>query len=77
MVTNIHRRGNCSVVCMQRLPYDLDRGALEPDTVQGYAVNRDLEAMRAARTVLYDSVGAGMTRSSFLVRGGSENRECQ
>ncbi|MBW2090863.1 MAG: hypothetical protein JRI34_01915, partial [Deltaproteobacteria bacterium] len=23
MVTNIHRRGNCSVVCMQRLPYDL------------------------------------------------------
>jgi hypothetical protein len=70
MVTNIHRRGNCSVVCMQRLPYDLERWALEPDTVQGYAVNRDLEAMRAARTVLYDSVGAGMTRSSFLVRRG-------
>lgn len=71
MATNIHRRGNCSVVCMQRLPYDLERGALELDTVQGYTVNRDLAAMRTARTVLYDSVGAGMTRSSFLVRRAS------
>jgi 3-oxoacyl-[acyl-carrier-protein] synthase III len=74
MVTNIHRRGNCSVVCMQRLPYDLERGALEPDTVQGYAVNRDLETMRRAKTVLYDSVGAGMTRSSFLIRRATDDR---
>ena len=23
LITNVHERGNCSVVCMQRLPYDL------------------------------------------------------
>ncbi|NIS37740.1 hypothetical protein GWN26_01360, partial [Candidatus Saccharibacteria bacterium] len=40
MVTNIHERGNCSVVCMQRLPYDLLRGTLRPDNIQGYAVNQ-------------------------------------
>jgi 3-oxoacyl-[acyl-carrier-protein] synthase III len=68
MVTNIHLRGNCSVVCMQRLPYDLERGALAPDTIQGFAVNRSLERLRQARLILYDSVGAGMTRSSFLRR---------
>ncbi|MBI5578210.1 MAG: hypothetical protein HY895_03575 [Deltaproteobacteria bacterium] len=68
MVTNIHERGNCSVVCMQRLPYDLARGALTPDTIQGFPVNRNLERLRQARTILYDSVGAGMTRSSFLRR---------
>jgi 3-oxoacyl-[acyl-carrier-protein] synthase III len=68
MVTNIHTRGNCSVVCMQRLPYDLARGALTPDTIQGFPVNRNLESLQNARTVLYDSVGAGMTRSSFLLR---------
>jgi 3-oxoacyl-[acyl-carrier-protein] synthase III len=68
MVTNIHERGNCSVVCMQRLPYDLARGALTPDTIQGFSVNRNLERLREARTILYDSVGAGMTRSSFLRR---------
>lgn len=66
MVTNIHERGNCSVVCMQRLAYDLGRGALLPDRIQGYAVNRNVEALRSARRVLYDSVGSGMTRSSFL-----------
>ena len=68
MVVNIHERGNCSVVCMQRLPYDLARGALTPDTIQGFPVNRNLERLRQARTILYDSVGAGMTRSSFLLR---------
>jgi 3-oxoacyl-[acyl-carrier-protein] synthase III len=68
MVTNIHERGNCSVVCMQRLPYDLARGALTPDTIQGFPINRNLERLRHARTILYDSVGAGMTRSSFLLR---------
>ena len=68
MVTNIHVRGNCSVVCMQRLPYDLERGALQPDTIQGYAVNQNLENLRQAKTILYDSIGAGMTRSSFLQR---------
>ena len=68
MVINIHVRGNCSVVCMQRLPYDLARGALEPDTIQGFPVNRNTEGLRAARLILYDSVGAGMTRSSFLRR---------
>lgn len=68
MVTNIHLRGNCSVVCMQRLPYDLARGALKPDTIQGLAVNRSLDRLKYARTILYDSVGAGMTRSSFLRR---------
>jgi hypothetical protein len=68
MVVNIHERGNCSVVCMQRLPYDLARGALQPDTIQGFPVNRNLERLRDARLVLYDSVGAGMTRSSFLLR---------
>jgi 3-oxoacyl-[acyl-carrier-protein] synthase III len=77
MVTNIHRRGNCSVVCMQRLPYDLGHGALEPDTVQGYAVNRSLATMKKARTVLYDSVGAGMTRSSFLIRRAPDGLEPQ
>ncbi len=68
MVTNIHVRGNCSVVCMQRLPHDLARNALQPDTIQGFAVNRNLKALQAANLILYDSVGAGMTRSSFLRR---------
>jgi hypothetical protein len=68
MVVNIHERGNCSVVCMQRLPYDLARGALQPDTIQGFPINRNLQQLRNARLVLYDSVGAGMTRSSFLLR---------
>jgi 3-oxoacyl-[acyl-carrier-protein] synthase III len=68
MVTNIHLRGNCSVVCMQRLPYDLQRGILRPDKIQGYDVNRNLEGLKHARTILYDSIGAGMTRSSFLQR---------
>ncbi len=68
MVTNIHLRGNCSVVCMQRLPYDLARGALKPDTIQGLAVNRNVDRLRDAGLTLYDSVGAGMTRSSFLRR---------
>jgi 3-oxoacyl-[acyl-carrier-protein] synthase III len=66
MVTNIHRRGNCSVVSMQRLPYDLMRGALEPDTVQGFAVNCNLPELRKAKRILRDSVGAGMTRSAVL-----------
>ncbi len=66
MVTNIHVRGNCSVVCMQRLPYDLLRGALRPDTIQGYPVNQNLEKLKHAKTILYDSIGAGMTRSSFI-----------
>ena len=68
MVTNIHLRGNCSVVCMQRLPYDLQRGALSPDEIQGYPVNQNLEKLKQAKTILYDSIGAGMTRSSFLER---------
>jgi 3-oxoacyl-[acyl-carrier-protein] synthase III len=70
MVTNIHERGNCSVVCMQRLPYDLARGRLTPDTIQGFEVNRNLRRLKDARLLLYDSVGAGMTRSSFLRRAG-------
>ena len=68
MVTNIHVRGNCSVVCMQRLPYDLARGALGPDNIQGFSVNQNLENLKQAKTVLYDSIGAGMTRSSFIQR---------
>ena len=68
MVTNIHVRGNCSVVCMQRLPYDLQRGALQPDTIQGFSVNQNLENLSHAKTILYDSIGAGMTRSSFIER---------
>ena len=68
MVTNIHVRGNCSVVCMQRLPYDLARGALGPDNIQGFSVNQNLENLRRAKTILYDSIGAGMTRSSFIQR---------
>lgn len=68
MVINIHERGNCSVVCMQRLPYDLQRGVLAPDWIQGYAINDNLDQLQQARTVLYDSVGAGMTRSSFVLK---------
>jgi 3-oxoacyl-[acyl-carrier-protein] synthase III len=66
MPTNIHRRGNCSVVCMQRLPYDLQRDALSPDTIQGFPINRNLNGLKSAKRIVYDSVGAGMTRSSFL-----------
>jgi len=66
MVTNIHERGNCSVVCMQRLPYDLQQGALKADSVQGYPVNRSLDNLKDAHIILFDSVGAGMTRSSIL-----------
>jgi len=68
MATNIHIRGNCSVVCMQRLPYDLQRGALRPDTIQGFGINQNLEKLRQAKTIVNDSVGAGMTRSAFLQR---------
>jgi hypothetical protein len=68
MVTNVHERGNCSVVCMQRLPYDLMRGALQADELQGFKINGNLDRLRAAKLILNDSVGAGMTRSSFLQR---------
>jgi 3-oxoacyl-[acyl-carrier-protein] synthase III len=68
MVTNIHVRGNCSVVCMQRLPYDLEHGKLRADKIQGYPINQNLEKLRHAKTTLYDSIGAGMTRSSFIQR---------
>lgn len=68
MVMNVHTRGNCSVVCMQRLPYDLARGALQPDAIQGFTVNNNTDNLKKARLVLYDSVGAGMTRSSFLLK---------
>jgi 3-oxoacyl-[acyl-carrier-protein] synthase III len=66
MVNNIHTRGNCSVVCMQRLPYDLEQHALTPDTVHGFPINRNLDKLQNAKKILYDSVGSGMTRSSFL-----------
>jgi 3-oxoacyl-[acyl-carrier-protein] synthase III len=68
MITNIHTRGNCSVVSMQRLPYDLQRGALEEDMIQGYPVNRNLQNLKSSKIILNDSVGAGMSRSSFLQR---------
>jgi 3-oxoacyl-[acyl-carrier-protein] synthase III len=68
MVTNIHTRGNCSVVAMQRLPYDLKRGTLEEASVQGYPVNRNIEKLKSSKIILSDSVGAGMCRSSFLQR---------
>ena len=57
MVTHIHERGNCSVVCMQRLLYDLECGALQPDKIQGYAINQILENSQHAKTILYDSIG--------------------
>ncbi len=68
MVTNVHERGNCSIVCMQRLPYDLQRGALNPDSIQGFAINRNLHGLKRANLTLNDSVGAGMTRSAFVHR---------
>ena len=66
MITNLHERGNCSVVCMQRLPYDLKRGALRADEIQGFKINQNLDCLRQAKVILNDSVGAGMTRSSFI-----------
>ena len=66
MITNIHERGNCSVVCMQRLPYDLKRGVLKENIVQGYRVNRNIDNLKDAKIILSDSVGSGMTRSSVL-----------
>jgi hypothetical protein len=68
LITNVHERGNCSVVCMQRLPYDLKRGTLQEDTLQGFKINANLEQLKKARMILNDSVGAGMTRSAFLQR---------
>ncbi len=68
LITNVHERGNCSVVCMQRLPYDLNRGTLEPDMLQGFKINANVEQLKKARLILFDSVGAGMTRSAFLQR---------
>jgi hypothetical protein len=68
MITNIHYRGNCSVTCMQRLPYDLQRGALKADTIQGYPINRNLENLKKASLILNDCVRPGMTRSAFLQR---------
>ena len=68
MVMNIHTRGNCSVVCMQRLPYDLERGALKPDNIQGFPINMKTEQLKQAKLILFDSVGAGMTRSSFIYK---------
>ncbi len=66
MINNIHVRGNCSVVCMQRLPYDLSRGALLPDSINKFPINQNIEKLTNAKVILNDSVGAGMTRSSFL-----------
>ena len=66
LVTNVHERGNCSVVCMQRLPYDLKRDALREDRLQGFKINANLDQLKKAKLILNDSVGAGMTRSSFL-----------
>jgi len=68
LITNVHERGNCSVVCMQRLPYDLKRGALQADTLQGFKINRNLDRLKQANLILNDSVGSGMTRSAFLQR---------
>jgi len=68
LITNVHERGNCSVVCMQRLPYDLKRGALQADTLQGFKINRNLDSLKQAKLILNDSVGSGMTRSAFLQR---------
>ena len=68
LITNVHERGNCSVVCMQRLPYDLKRGALQADTLQGFKINRNLDRLKQASIILNDSVGSGMTRSAFLQR---------
>jgi hypothetical protein len=51
---------------MQRLPHDLHRGVLAPDTINGFPINRNVENLKSAKIVLNDSVGAGMTRSSFL-----------
>lgn len=66
MVINIHERGNCSVVCMQRLPYDLKRNVYKPDVLQGYPINQNLENLKNSKIILSDSVGSGMTRSSVL-----------
>jgi 3-oxoacyl-[acyl-carrier-protein] synthase III len=66
MVINIHERGNCSVVCMQRLPYDLKRDVYKPDILQGYLINQGLEKLKNSKIILCDSVGSGMTRSSVL-----------
>jgi 3-oxoacyl-[acyl-carrier-protein] synthase III len=68
MIVNIHTRGNCSVVCMPRLPYDLQRGVLKPDTLQGFRINGNCQRLKEAKVILNDSVGAGMLRSSFLQR---------
>ena len=68
LITNVHERGNCSVVCMQRLPYDLQRGALKVDAIQGWPINRNVENLKNASLIMYDSVGAGMTRSSFILK---------
>jgi hypothetical protein len=57
-----------NAVCMQRLPYDLERSQLRADKIQGYPINQNLEKLRHAKTILYDSIGAGMTRSSFIQR---------
>ena len=42
--------------------------AVHADKIQGYPINQNLEKLRSAKTILYDSIGAGMTRSSFLQR---------
>jgi len=68
LITNVHERGNCSVVCMQRLPYDLARGALQADTLQGFKINANLDRLKQENLILNDSVGSGMTRSAFLQR---------
>ena len=68
LITNVHGRGNCSVVCMQRLPYDLKRGDLQADTLQGFKINRNLGRLKQAKLILNDSVGSGMTHSAFLQR---------
>jgi hypothetical protein len=50
------------------LPYDLHRDALQPDTIQGFRINENVQRLKKAKIILNDSVGAGMTRSSFLQR---------
>ncbi len=68
MPVNIHYRGNCSVPVMQRLHHDLMAGTLLKDDIQGITVNGNTEELKNAKTILFDSVGAGMSRSSFLYK---------
>ena len=51
---------------MVELAGKFDPPSLQESKLQGFKINANLDQLKKAKLILNDSVGAGMTRSSFL-----------